>query len=165
MPPCGALITADDTLVHALEEKYIKLRSFVVKVRLILLAPTVEVSYQSWGQTAVIVAGAWVLYADHGIASELQTQSGSLLLGWDTAAQANILKPTVLGLSQDQFKMGELRRVLGAIGTGERSSIPFRLVDTQVPGLDGLLGYDYFNSHVVCLDLPARRVRVKKVPV
>jgi uncharacterized membrane protein len=33
------------------------------KVRAIVLAPTVEVSYESCGETAVIVAGAWVLYA------------------------------------------------------------------------------------------------------
>ncbi len=33
------------------------------KVRFIVLAPTVEGSYQSWGETAVIVAAAWVLYA------------------------------------------------------------------------------------------------------
>ncbi len=34
----------------------------LVKVRFILIAPTVEGSYQSWGETAVIAAGAWVLY-------------------------------------------------------------------------------------------------------
>jgi len=33
------------------------------KARFILQAPTVEVSYQTCGETAVIVAGAWVLYA------------------------------------------------------------------------------------------------------
>jgi uncharacterized membrane protein len=33
------------------------------KVRSVALAPTVEVSYESCGETAVIVAGAWVLYA------------------------------------------------------------------------------------------------------
>jgi uncharacterized membrane protein len=33
------------------------------KVRFIFLAPTVEGSYQSCGETAVMVAGAWVLYA------------------------------------------------------------------------------------------------------
>src|SRR5579862_8622365 len=33
------------------------------KVPVILRAPTVEVSYESWGETAVIVAAAWVLYA------------------------------------------------------------------------------------------------------
>jgi uncharacterized membrane protein len=33
------------------------------KLRYIFLAPTVEGSYQTWGETAVMVAGAWVLYA------------------------------------------------------------------------------------------------------
>jgi uncharacterized membrane protein len=35
----------------------------LIKVRLIVLMPLVEGAYQSWGETAVIVAGAWVLYA------------------------------------------------------------------------------------------------------
>src|SRR5262249_30091339 len=35
----------------------------LVKGRFIVLAPTEEVSYQSCGETAVIVAAAWVLYA------------------------------------------------------------------------------------------------------
>ncbi len=38
------------------------------KLRFIFLAPTVEGSYQTSGETAVIVAGAWVLYA--GFAAE-----------------------------------------------------------------------------------------------
>ena len=40
----------------------------LIKVRLIVLMPLVEGAYQSWGETAVIVAGAWVLYA--GLAAE-----------------------------------------------------------------------------------------------
>jgi uncharacterized membrane protein len=42
---------------------YLLLWMLLIKVRYIFLAPLVEVSYQSWGETAVIVAGAWVLYA------------------------------------------------------------------------------------------------------
>jgi len=42
---------------------YLLLWMLLVKVRVILLAPATEGSYQSWGETAVIVAGAWVLYA------------------------------------------------------------------------------------------------------
>jgi uncharacterized membrane protein len=42
---------------------YLLLWLLVFKVRYIFLAPTVEGSYQSCGETAVIVAGAWVLYA------------------------------------------------------------------------------------------------------
>jgi uncharacterized membrane protein len=40
----------------------------LVKGRPIVLQPTVEVVYESWGETAVLVAAAWVLYA--GLASE-----------------------------------------------------------------------------------------------
>lgn len=42
---------------------YLLLWMLLIKVREILLAPTVEVTYQSCGETAVTVAGAWVLYA------------------------------------------------------------------------------------------------------
>jgi uncharacterized membrane protein len=42
---------------------YLLLWLLLIKVRYIFLAPTEEGSYQSCGETAVIVAGAWVLYA------------------------------------------------------------------------------------------------------
>jgi uncharacterized membrane protein len=42
---------------------YLLLWLLLFKGRFIVLAPTVEGSYQSAGETAVIVAGAWVLYA------------------------------------------------------------------------------------------------------
>lgn len=42
---------------------YLLLWMLLFKVRSIVLAPAVAVSYESWGETAVIAAGAWVLYA------------------------------------------------------------------------------------------------------
>ncbi len=42
---------------------YLLLWMLLFKGRFIVLAPTVEGSYQSCGETAVIVAAAWVLYA------------------------------------------------------------------------------------------------------
>ncbi len=42
---------------------YLFVWMLLIKVRYILLAPLVEGFYQSCGETAVIVAGAWVLYA------------------------------------------------------------------------------------------------------
>src|SRR4029079_14233281 len=42
---------------------YLLLWLLSFKARFIVQAPTVEVSYQTCGETAVIVAGAWVLYA------------------------------------------------------------------------------------------------------
>jgi uncharacterized membrane protein len=42
---------------------YLVLWTLLFKVRFIFLHPTVEVAYQSTGENAVIIAGAWVLYA------------------------------------------------------------------------------------------------------
>ena len=42
---------------------YLVVLTLVFKARFIVLAPTVEGSYQSCGENAVLVAGAWVLYA------------------------------------------------------------------------------------------------------
>lgn len=42
---------------------YLLLWMLLVKVRVIILNPTVEVVYQDWGTTAVLVAAAWILYA------------------------------------------------------------------------------------------------------
>lgn len=42
---------------------YLVLWSLLFKARFIVLEPTVEGSYQSNGENAVLVAGAWVLYA------------------------------------------------------------------------------------------------------
>lgn len=42
---------------------YLLLWMLLVKGRYIVQAPTVEGSWQFWGETAVIVAAAWVLYA------------------------------------------------------------------------------------------------------
>jgi uncharacterized membrane protein len=46
---------------------YLLLWLLLFKLRFILLAPTVEGGYQSCGENAVIVAGAWILFA--GLAS------------------------------------------------------------------------------------------------
>jgi uncharacterized membrane protein len=42
---------------------YLVLWTLLFRARFIFLAPTVEGSYQSCGENAVLVAGAWVLYA------------------------------------------------------------------------------------------------------
>jgi uncharacterized membrane protein len=42
---------------------YLLLWMLLFKMPLIVQAPLVEGSYQNWGETAVLVAGAWVLYA------------------------------------------------------------------------------------------------------
>ncbi|HEY2675435.1 MAG TPA: hypothetical protein VGI65_00600 [Steroidobacteraceae bacterium] len=42
---------------------YLFLWMLLFKVRNIVFSPLIEGSYQNWGETAVIVAGAWILYS------------------------------------------------------------------------------------------------------
>lgn len=58
---------------------YLLLWMLVFKGRFIILAPTVEGSYQSCGENAVIVAAAWVLYA--WFASDWDRQHLSFAVG------------------------------------------------------------------------------------
>ncbi len=62
---CGAGLLWRYTAVIAARALLIYLLLWMLAFRGhdIVLAPTVEVVYQNWGQNAVIVAGAWVLYA------------------------------------------------------------------------------------------------------
>jgi uncharacterized membrane protein len=62
---CGAGLLFPSTAAAAARVLFIYLFAWMllVKVRLIVLMPLVEGAYQSCGETAVIVAGAWVLYA------------------------------------------------------------------------------------------------------
>ncbi|MGH8290012.1 MAG: DoxX family membrane protein [Steroidobacteraceae bacterium] len=62
---CGAGLLWEATAAAAARVLlgYLLLWFLAFKLRYILLAPTVEGSYQSCGETAVLIAGAWVLYA------------------------------------------------------------------------------------------------------
>jgi uncharacterized membrane protein len=67
------------------------------KLRLIALAPTVEVSYQSCGETAVILTATWVLYA--GFAPEWDRRQ----LGFATGAKGVRLARMLYGLALIAF--------------------------------------------------------------
>ena len=60
---CGLGLLWQSAAAARLLFVYLLLWMLLVKVRYIVLAPMAEVSYQSCGETAVIVAGAWLLYA------------------------------------------------------------------------------------------------------
>ena len=59
----GLLWPRSATLAARILLAYLLLWMLIFKGRYILLAPTQEGSYQSSGENAVVVAGAWVLYA------------------------------------------------------------------------------------------------------
>lgn len=76
---------------------YLVIWFLLFKLRFIVLAPTVEVSYQSCGENAVIVAGAWVLYA--WFATDWDTQ----LFGFATADKGVNIARVFYGLAMLAF--------------------------------------------------------------
>ena len=59
----GLLWPSATTAAARLLFAYLLLWMLRFKLPYIIRSPTVEVYYQSWGETAVLAAGAWVLYA------------------------------------------------------------------------------------------------------
>lgn len=76
---------------------YLALWFLLFKLRYILLAPLVEVSYQSCGEMAVIVAGAWVLYA------RFATERDRQRLGFATGDRGVRMARVLFGLALIAF--------------------------------------------------------------
>ena len=72
---------------------YFLLCMLLFDMRLIVLHPLVEVVYQNWGQTGVMVAAAWVLYA--GLASDWDRRH----LGFATGERGLRIARVFYGLS------------------------------------------------------------------
>jgi Aspartyl protease len=102
-----------------------------------------------------------LVIGEFGVASRATSDIGSFMLGWDAAAQANIISPSALKLSSGQYQPGDPRQIALAFDPMPIKPVPFRLVNIDIPGLDGLIGHDYFMTHVVCLDIPARKLRLQ----
>lgn len=76
---------------------YLVLWTLLFKARFIFLAPTVEGSYQSNGENAVLVAGAWVLYAWFATGWDRQR------LGFATGDQGVRIARALYGLAMIAF--------------------------------------------------------------
>jgi uncharacterized membrane protein len=81
---------------------YLLLWLLLFKVRVILQAPLVEVNYESAGETAVIVAAAWVLYAWFAASWDRQR------LRFATGEQGVRIARALYGLSMIAFGLSHL---------------------------------------------------------
>ena len=100
-----------------------------------------------------------------GLVSTAVTEIGEIVLVWDTGSPANVVfkKRTDvddLGFSEgdtltlDQFK----------INGHDFGPATFEIWDwgADRPPFDGFIGYDFFLTHVVCIDFPENRIYVQK---
>ena len=98
-----------------------------------------------------------------GLQSVARTNWGTVRMGWDTAAQVSMLTPEALSVPDSRYTLGEQHELAEfTIGNVKLGPLKVRSVKTQIPGVQGLLGFDFFNEHVVCFD--ARRGVVAIAP-
>lgn len=88
-----------------------------------------------------------------GLQSVARTSVGTIRVAWDTAAQASMLTPEALRVPDSRYKLGEPHELAEfTIGDVKLGPLTVRSVKVQIPDLDGLVGFDFFNEHVVCFD-------------
>ena len=98
-----------------------------------------------------------------GLQSVVRTNLGTIRVGWDTAAQVSMLTPATLSVPDSHYVPGEQHEVAEfTIGNVKLGPLKVRSVKAQIPGVQGLLGFDFFNEHVVCFD--TRRSAVAIAP-
>jgi hypothetical protein len=98
-----------------------------------------------------------------GLQSVARTSVGTIRVGWDTAAQVSMLTPATLSVPDSRYVQGEPHELAEfTIGDLKLGPLKVRSVKLQIPGVQGLLGFDFFNEHVVCFD--TRRGKVAIAP-
>lgn len=96
-----------------------------------------------------------------GLASTIGTDFGRMRVGWDTGAPANELTPRSMKIDPDADPYGRQVRLRNvSLGPVSIALMSAQVVDLKIPGLDGVLGYDFFASHRVCLDVKHKAVSV-----
>jgi len=99
------------------------------------------------------------------VVTEFDTPSGSLRLAWDTGASYSMLSETMVADRRLEttnrghtffHKPAEL-----TAGGQEFGPLEFVILPLKLPrDVEGILGANFFSSHVVCLDWAKREVRV-----
>ena len=84
--------------------------------------------------------------------TEADTDFGHVTLAWDTGAQMTVLNQLV---SHATNRIVSRRLKLGGRNYGP---YPMGLLVADLPGFDGMIGDDFFQTHRVCIDYPGRRV-------
>lgn len=97
-----------------------------------------------------------------GLVSRVRTDIGKRLFVWDTGSPALVmLKAALLGTgleaSRDTATLAHVQ-----MNGHEFGPLTFQVWDFPAPvGMTGFIGYDFFARHVVCVDFPGHRMRVR----
>jgi hypothetical protein len=107
-------------------------------------------------------ARAPLMIGEYGLQSVALTDRGEIRIGWDTGAQTNAFTPATFSVPAERYVLGQEHEFRDfTLGQVKLGPLKVRTIDLQMPGLNGLLGYDFFASHVVCFDVGRKIVAIK----
>src|SRR5262249_11829269 len=96
-----------------------------------------------------------------GLAATLGTEFGRLHLAWDTGSPGNLLTAEALKIDPSADPYGRQVRLRNVtLGPVHIPLLSAQVEDLKIPGLDGLLGYDFFVAHRVCFDVKHKAVSI-----
>lgn len=128
--------------------------------RMILVSPgsTKDQSTACKG-AAVPFSPAW-----HGEpAAEADIDLGRLTLWLDTGTPTSMLSRRFAEAARPNHSGDTLTSKRLTLGGIEFGPLKFVLEDLSLPpGFDGLIGYDFFAHHVVCMDFPGNRFLIRR---
>jgi hypothetical protein len=104
-----------------------------------------------------------LVVGEYGLQSVAQTDRGEIRFGWDTGSQTNAFTPATFSIPRERYVPGQAYEFRDfSLGEVQLGPLKVRTVDLQMPGLSGLMGYDFFASHVVCFDVARKRVGLSR---
>jgi hypothetical protein len=107
-------------------------------------------------------ARAPLVTGEYGLQSVAHTDRGEIRFGWDTGAQTNAFTPATFSVPPERYVLGQEHEFRDfSLGDVKLGPLKVRTIDLQMPGLNGLMGYDFFASHVVCFDVSRKIVAIR----
>ena len=96
-------------------------------------------------------------------AAEADIDLGRLTMWWDTGTPTSILSKRFTQAAPSH-PTGDTVTSKRFILTGaDFGPFPFEVDDLSLPpGFDGLIGYNFFARHVVCMDFPGKRLLIQR---
>jgi hypothetical protein len=95
------------------------------------------------------------------VQSSIDTEKGPLVFHWDTGSSESVLRPSAIGLSasaSDPALQSFAKFELGGKNLGRTI---FSLREFRAPAVDGVLGNDFLESRVLCIDVQQRVGAIK----
>lgn len=109
--------------------------------------------------TPVPLSPAW-----HGEpAVEADIDLGRLTVWWDTGTPTSILGRRFAEAAGSHYSGDTMTSKQLTLGGIEFGPLQFELEDLSIPpGFDGLIGYNFFAHHIVCMDFPGNRLLIQR---